>query len=536
MGDISKNSKAYKKVEINEVQDFPSNLKLEIEGFEWDFNEFARINDTHEIAYWFSVYFWQQRTLLSSKTRKVHMYSYRLFWEFISVYYPKLTNLSELNSELLFKFLSWLKQRNTTKYKNDTSKNDIFSQGTLRHVYGVIKKTIENVFRYQRVGFDIKLPNGNLTNSNLNTVSTIGFSETERLRIIAACKKEFDLIQSGEVTNLRHIYVPFILTIALRTGLNVQPLLGLRVDSYRDCILEGRVEIGVHKNRGWSSQRISLKGDDVKETAYASKNIAFLIEDLIQRSSKLRINAPEKVSPFIFLVEKQNGSIDIFKDEELWVNIQRFRDKYDLVDDSGNDLELNVRRFRPTFAYLLLKKNGGDLRHVQKALNHSSILTTIGYLNTNQEEFRSSFKFNGLVMQHSLTGGDPKKLANEINCSIEEAENLIAGNNGMKVSTCKNPFRLPFRNETLSEPCTQFTACFRCQNQIITADDSHKIFSFYWWLIDRKNKMPLTAWNKAYEWIVRTIENEVTEKLSALLDVKQAKENARIKPHPAWII
>lgn len=534
MGDISKKSKVYKVPEINEIEDLPTSLKLEINGVEWDFNEFAQVENTYEIAYLFSVYFWRRRLTLRDKTKKVYMYAYGLFWEFISVRHPNISKFNELNFDLLTEFLSWLKDKNTTKYKTDLTKNSTFTQGTLRHVYSSVKKTIEEINRYQNINLDTKLPDANFKNTILNSKKTLGFNQSERMKIVEACKKEFNLIDLGEVTNIRQIYIPYILTIALRTGFNVQPLLDLRIDSVSESILEGRIEIKTYKNRGYSSQISSLKRDEDDETAIVSKNISLLLDQLIAKSSSHRINASPEIASFIFLVPKQDGSIDKFNSEELWVNIQRFRDKYELVDGRGEPLEMNVRRFRPTFASLLLKKSGGDIRVVQKALNHSSISTTSSYFDSNQEEFKASFKFNGVVMQHSLTGSDPEKLASDLNISLQEAESLMAGNNRMKVSSCKNPFKPPFKKEDLSDPCTQFNACFRCSNQIITADDSHKIFSYYWWLLDKKNKMPLTAWNKAYEWIIRMIDTEVTEKLSAFVNVVAAKENARLNPHAAW--
>lgn len=534
MGDISKKSKVYKVSEINEIVDLPTSLKLEINGVEWDFNEFAQVENTYEIAYLFSVCFWRKRSTLRDETKKVYMYAYGLFWEFISVRHPNISTLNELNFDLLAEFLSWLKDKNTTKYKKDTSRNTNFSQDTVRHVYGAVKTTIEEINRYQNNNLDTKLPNANFKNSRFNTKKTLGFNQSERMKIVEACKKEFNLIDSGAVTNIRHIYIPYILTIALRTGFNVQPLLDLRIDSVCESILEGRIEIKTFKNRGYSSQISSQKKEEDEETAIVSKNITLLLDQLIAKSSSHRINASPEIAPFIFLVPKQDGSVSKYNPKDLWVDIQRFRDKYDLLDGRGEPLEMNVRRFRPTFASLLLKKSGGDIRYVQKALNHSSIATTSTYFDSNQDEFKASFKFNGVVMQHSLTGSNPEKLASDLNISIQEAESLMAGNNRMKVSSCKNPFKPPFKKEDLSDPCTAFNACFRCSNQIITADDSHKIFSYYWWLLDKKNKMPLTAWNKAYEWIIRMIDTEVTEKLSAFVNVVAAKENARLNPHAAW--
>lgn len=322
--------------------------------------------------------------------------------------------------------------------------------------------------------------------------------------------------------------------LALRTGINLQPLLDLNIESLKPSILDGRLELTVKKNRGYSVQKTSVKDTDgLDELAYVSKRVGPIIGELIEISEELRVIASTAIALSLWLVSEQTGEIRILNSDELWVNIQRFRDKYELKDDAGNPLQINIRRMRPTFAHALLRINGGDLRDLQKRLNHKNIETTMGYLDANQDEFKSSFRFRGIIMQHALGGGNSQGLAKELNCTITEAENMLRGENGMLVGTCKNPFDSPI-TKNYSSPCTQFTSCFRCHNQVVTKEDAHKIFSFYWFLLNKKNAMPQKAWERSYAWIIRTIDQDIAPNLGNAKEIDILKQNAVKNPHPAW--
>jgi len=538
LGDIRKKSKTYEIQEIKEIEDLPPGWVIEINEKSWNFETLANWGDRSELAYCFSVFFWRTRHLITNDTRDKYWHSYKKFWSFLESNHIDINSIDDISLNLMLSFKSWLSVQNVSlKYRYKVSGVDKLSQGTKRHIFGAIRNTFERLIAMGLIGSGLKLPENGYTKIVLNTKKTVPYSQLERMRIVEACSEEFELIDIKTVHKHRQIYVPFILILAMRTGINVQPILDLTINSLQKSILDGRYELNLKKNRGYSSQKITLNEDgDLDKTAYVSKKIVSLIERLIEISEPLRQKAPAKYSDKIFLVTTQDDEVRSLTDHELWVNIQRFRDKYELKNDDGSPLELNVRRMRPTFAHSLLKINGGDIRHLQKSLNHKSINTTMGYLDANQEDFKSSFKFNGIIMQNTLAKSIPEILSSEIDCSIDEAEKLIAGHNQMTVSTCKNPNNSPILKGDLETSCTKFMACFRCQNQVITKEDSHKVFSFYWWLLEKKNHMPSSAWAKGYEWIIRTIDNDIYPKLGLSSDVEKIKQDARMSPYPAWKI
>ncbi|MGZ7160402.1 MAG: site-specific integrase, partial [Methanobacterium sp.] len=496
MGDITKKHKTYEILDIKEVEDLPLGWKFEINDKSWDFEELAKWGDRKDLAYWFSVIFWRLRSVHKDDTRILYWYSFKKFWEFLEYTELNICKPEEIDSDTLFFFNSWLiNQKYLVNYKEKEAGIDSLASSTKRKIFGNIKQTIKRLISINITRSDLCLPNYVYSDSNINSEKTIPFSKSERNRIVHACKEEFELIAAKKITNNRHIYVPYILTLALRTGFNLQPLLDLTVDSIRPSILDGRLEVSIKKNRGYSSQRISVQDDDTDESVFVSKRIGSLICDLIKITDTLRKLAPRNVAASIWLVSTPfDTDIRVMTAYETWVNIQRFRDKYQLKNDSGKPLQLNIRRMRPTFSQALLRINGGDIRDLQKRLNHKNISTTMNYLDANQDEFKSSFHFRGIIMQNVFTSGSPEELALQLQCSLQEAQEMLLGNNKMVVGSCRNPFASPFKQTDDVTPCTRFMACFRCQNQVITQGDLHKIFSFYWFLLHKKSIMPEHAW------------------------------------------
>ena len=65
-------------------------------------------------------------------------------------------------------------------------------------------------------------------------------------------------------------------------------------------------------------------------------------------------------------------------------------------------------------------------------------------------------------------------------------------------------------------------------------DDLHKVFSFYWYLLRKKPMIPDKAWEKAYAWIIRIIDEDIVPQIDPEIDIDALKENAKTNPHPAW--
>jgi hypothetical protein len=80
-----------------------------------------------------------------------------------------------------------------------------------------------------------------------------------------------------------------------------------------------------------------------------------------------------------------------------------------------------------------------------------------------------------------------------------------------------------------------FLSCFRCPSYVLVEEDGDlwRLYSFYWFLIRERARVGASRWTKIYGWIVRLIDEQVTARFDTER-VKEAREKARIEPHPFW--
>lgn len=84
-----------------------------------------------------------------------------------------------------------------------------------------------------------------------------------------------------------------------------------------------------------------------------------------------------------------------------------------------------------------------------------------------------------------------------------------------------------------------FMNCLRCRSYVVTGDDLHKLFSFYWRILNERREMDHRIWKKRYSHIVRLIERDVIEEGVATgifkrEKVEEERQRAKIDPHKFW--
>ncbi|HEP9852780.1 TPA: hypothetical protein VDW31_006079, partial [Pseudomonas aeruginosa] len=81
--------------------------------------------------------------------------------------------------------------------------------------------------------------------------------------------------------------------------------------------------------------------------------------------------------------------------------------------------------------------------------------------------------------------------------------------------------------------CVEFLNCFRCSSFVVTADDLHRLLSFYWLLVRERGRIGAKNWVRLYRHIIKIIDEKILPKFDKST-VVAAREKARQNPHPFW--
>ena len=161
-------------------------------------------------------------------------------------------------------------------------------------------------------------------------------------------------------------------------------------------------------------------------------------------------------------------------------SLSRFAEKYDLKNDVGEPLTLTISRFRPTFVSEMLD-NGVALREIQLMLGHSSIQTTIGYIDSYDFNTISRIKINDKLKEihQSTLNKQNEELSEVIETKIND-ELIVTFHTPL--AECRNIFDPPdfvknLASYTPGTPCSQYNKCLGCDNVIITAKHLPEIFA-----------------------------------------------------------
>ncbi len=549
MGSPQKNRKVYGISEISKditFENIPSSYEFTIAGVNLDFKRFILKKDkTDDIAWAFAVVAWRKRNDIEASTIILHINAIDRFFEFISTEKGPV-GLNDFNQSLINEFIYWLKFIS----KKRLNKDENLSETSKSKYWGVIRDYIRDLIIYEMISPDLEFP---IQMFNLNEFQPFkAYTENEVKQILYACIKDTKSVllnnqivgNRGVLSPYLAILIPHALLLSLRTGINPEVLFNIDITSIsvkESHILNSKILILPIKKRSRKSQNIELK-DEIEKGFRVKSNVARLLDEVEKITSPARSslanNSPLKNK--LWLVMSDSGVINTFNNFRYFASLQSFSKRHNITDEFGKLVDINFRRFRPTFAEAMLKLNGGDVRDLQKRLGHSNLATTMGYLDPNLEDRIKAFNYAGKTMVEWTFKGDKKpsveQVANKLEISLETAEKFSNGDFNMGVAKCKDPFNSPLKGIKSGELCTEYLACFRCGNCVVVKEDNHRLFSFYHWLISKKMILGEEKWKSSYSWIIEIIDNDIAPKLGDQEWVNIRKFEAMNNPFPMWAI
>lgn len=287
------------------------------------------------------------------------------------------------------------------------------------------------------------------------------------------------------------VLTPYLLRLAQVTGMNADPLLSLDIDDYveshpatsRPCLRYWKERSDGHKE-----YHLDLFNAELNWlTSSQARVIKNIFDEVIQLTSSFRHHIEDETLKnrlFIYQSDsvKFHGRVSPLQGDDgknkkaLGSSLSRFVEKYGLTNDNAEPLTLTISRFRPTFVSEMLD-NGVSLREIQLMLGHSSISTTIGYLD--------SLDFNSISrkkLHDKLSEIHQSTLTEVAEPQNTEVKNDIEVIFQTPLAGCKNIFDPPDFVKNLSSyvpgtACAQYNKCLSCDNVIITAKNLPEIFA-----------------------------------------------------------
>ncbi|GEM79580.1 hypothetical protein [Vibrio superstes] len=341
----------------------------------------------------------------------------------------------------------------------------------------------------------------------------------EKRQVVVALKQAIKPIYQKTEPLTSYELTLCLLAVAIQTGINTSPLLNMTTEALSDHPLkDNRKLLTVFKKRGNATQLHNLRKSEELEVVQGIKlDVAYLIEVIIERNAQVRGSTDSNLV-FVYGITgggkgtKRGTATSISKDILLY-NIGKFIKEYDLKDEDGRTMKLNVSRFRKTFINGIYELSGESLLVAAQQAKHSGTGTLDHYLQA-PEQSKRNLGLMGEIRVKELTCAEPS----------------------VPVGHCKDPKngdRAP-KNGTF---CNDFLACFRCKSFVITGDDLYKLYSFYWAIIRNRDEFGRKDWKRHLRNVLRIVDEEVVPaftKLGQLQRVEAEKERAKTNPHPYW--
>ena len=160
------------------------------------------------------------------------------------------------------------------------------------------------------------------------------------------------------------------------------------------------------------------------------------------------------------------GPVSALCNSSIHHSIKRLVVDHNLVGPDGLPMRVNVSVLRKTFVNRMYEILDGDLVASAAAAGNSPHVTERSYLRPG-ESSKKNWNFMGSTLTNELltrTLGATERTPMGA-CTDTKTGEFAPGRDG---ATCMN-----------------FLNCLRCRNYVVTGDDLHRLFSFYWRILRR---------------------------------------------------
>ncbi|TKF23236.1 phage integrase family protein, partial [Vibrio genomosp. F6] len=273
----------------------------------------------------------------------------------------------------------------------------------------------------------------------------------------------------------------YILKIAQVLGMNLTPILELELNDYqKHHPLTNRPCLTYWKERSTGEKMVHLDLFNANFqwlTTSQNEFVATVFDEVTKLTSEARKFAHDGISNRLFITFYKKNSV--ISDASMSKFYSDLVEKYQLKDDDGKPLILTVSRFRPSLVSELIDA-GVSIREIQYLLGHSSIYTTMKYLDTLdfdrviQDKVRKSIEGIYSNTIPSIKNTSSQKRQHKYDESQIIMKTPLGG--------CKNIFDPPdFIKESSfyvkGKPCSQYNKCISCENVMLTENHLPELYA-----------------------------------------------------------
>ncbi|MEO8062396.1 MAG: hypothetical protein ABI821_06590 [Pseudomonadota bacterium] len=375
-------------------------------------------------------------------------------------------------------------------------------------------------------GDDATFPKNAYSNSHRVEVGEKPLSPAEKKAFTLAIKSAVQPMFAPDATPpCRQLLSHALLVIALHTGRNTTPLIEMPIDCLRPHPKDATEFLVLYKRRGHTTSKVALRSESGVERVVESlptvrPTVARLIRRVIELTNPLRDAAPAALRNRVWIYRNGNGQVTPLYGKRLADDIAALVKQFELRDEDGIPLRINVSRLRKTFVNRIHEILDGDLAATAAAAGNQPRITEHYYLRPGSEA-RKNWRFMGICLVKELKTG------------------TLGATERTPLGRCSDNKAGEYAPKHDGAVCQSFMNCLRCRNYVVTGDDLWRLFSFYWCVLKERARIGKARWQKHLAHIPRLIDRDVVSsglarKAFSKAQVDAARDRARRDPHPFW--
>lgn len=419
--------------------------------------------------------------------------------------------IADIDKNFLEEFTGWLRLR----LRPDGER---WSLNTGRTVYQKIKIVLDDLCKRQLIPApddlfpDNPFPSATALHNRRNYIRPM--SDTERDSVISALVMEtsqlFDGVHHPQSTVMTRIAL-CAFAMFLKTGLNATPLLELPRDpaqAFMDHPRSNRKILVTFKRRAYSEKLTPLVPAESRVVSLDVYRLFLKVREITEPFVAQCANPA--IAERLWIFPDSEGNVRSISTADMSSVATRFSERNGLVRDDGTPMKITSQLFRNTRINRAWRATKGDLLATSRTAGNTPKVAE-SYLAVTPDMLEDH-RLAGEVMITTLLDSPLAKTP---------------------IASCRDPIEGELAPKDGS-PCMDFLSCFRCKSQVITGDDLHRLFSFYWALLNERDRIGAESWKKAFAHIIRVIDRDIVPRFTDQNMVEVQRARARAEPHPMW--